>query len=225
METAAASFGPRARRTREKLKAAAAEAMADLGVGKVKVADVTERAGVAVGLFYRYFPDLPALLTEVASDWAAHANAAAEATPEHAHPFDMLRAETLALVRCVSAAPQIFQAVVQATGALPEVAPVWRAGHERWTRRRLKRIGDAFPGGRAAAEALVQGQANLLDGFLQEYFLRANADLRRLAPTEAHIAELIAIVMYRALFLAPPPADRVAFYADAAALGAPEATR
>src|SRR6201986_2314189 len=56
---------PRALRSRELLKEATREALNERGFRSLRVQDVTSRAGLANGLFYRYFQDLGAAVAEV----------------------------------------------------------------------------------------------------------------------------------------------------------------
>ena len=57
---------------RAKLKAAALSVMEEVGYHKMRITDVTARAGVASGLFYHYFKDLKSLTTEVLEDFVSH---------------------------------------------------------------------------------------------------------------------------------------------------------
>ena len=53
----------RSRETQESLLAAAEQVFAEVGIAQATVAQICERAGVAVGTFYGRFPDKDALLT------------------------------------------------------------------------------------------------------------------------------------------------------------------
>ncbi len=56
---------PRGQRTRQKLLDAAEEIFGNKGYDKASVAEITQKAGVAQGTFYIYFPDKKAAFTEL----------------------------------------------------------------------------------------------------------------------------------------------------------------
>ena len=66
-----AALNPRGLRSRERLKGAARELLNEQGFRSLRVQDVTERAGVATGLFYRYFHDLREIVAEISRDFFA----------------------------------------------------------------------------------------------------------------------------------------------------------
>lgn len=57
--------------SRNRLKAAALAVLDEVGYRRARVSDITERAGVASGLFYRYFDDLTAIAVELTLDLMA----------------------------------------------------------------------------------------------------------------------------------------------------------
>jgi len=58
----------RGRRTRQKLLAAAEDAIGSKGYDQTSIGDITRRAGVAQGTFYIYFADKTAVLVELVRD-------------------------------------------------------------------------------------------------------------------------------------------------------------
>jgi AcrR family transcriptional regulator len=65
---------PKTRRgvaSRERLKAAAADVLNEVGYRRARVSDITARADVASGLFYRYFADLTSIAVELMHDLMA----------------------------------------------------------------------------------------------------------------------------------------------------------
>ncbi len=65
------ALNPRGLRSRERLKRAARELLNEQGFRNLRVQDITARAGVATGLFYRYFHDLREIVGEVSRDFFA----------------------------------------------------------------------------------------------------------------------------------------------------------
>ncbi len=59
---------PRGRGTRTKLLAAAEVVLGEKGVERASIAEITERAGVALGTFYLYFPHKQAVLIELVDE-------------------------------------------------------------------------------------------------------------------------------------------------------------
>ena len=64
------ALNERGLRSRERLKRAARDVLNERGYRKIRTQDVTERAGVASGLFYHYFRDLREVVAEVSNSTA-----------------------------------------------------------------------------------------------------------------------------------------------------------
>jgi AcrR family transcriptional regulator len=202
----------RGRQTGARLKDAARAALGERGADGVKIADVTSRAGVAVGLLYRYFPDLPALFGEVVGDWV-DAVFAEDGVPPDADPFTALKATILGVVERIDREPGLFMAVQEASGRFPEASRAWRTGLERWLRRRMQPLNEAFPGNAFGVEHLVAGLGGALEGFLIARYVR-NAELALdAAGSPEEIAELLALIWHRAIRLENPPDELLERYA------------
>ncbi len=87
---------PRSQRTREKLVLAAQREFSERGYGVTTAKSITDRAGVATGTFYRYFPDKGCLLRELARERVTaleHTLVALLADPHPAHALSGLLEE------------------------------------------------------------------------------------------------------------------------------------
>ena len=72
--TAKSAKSAKGERARAGLKAACLRVLERQGYHKMRIADVTQEAGVAQGLFYHYFKDLKSLTLEVLTDFASASN-------------------------------------------------------------------------------------------------------------------------------------------------------
>ncbi len=200
----------RGRQTGVRLQEAARAALGERGASEVKISDVTGRAGVAQSLLYRYFPDLPALLGKVIADWSDAVFA--EEVPRREDSFAGLKASILAVVGRIDAEPGLFAAVYEASGRFPEAQRAWRAGIERWLRRRMQRLNAEFPGNAFGVEHLVVGLGGLIEGFLIARYARENAAAAETAGSPDEVAELLALLCHRAIHLENPPLGSLKTY-------------
>lgn len=74
--------------TRERLKQAAQACFSEAGYAQTAIADITRRAGVALGTFYVHFPDKEALLDELLHEFNARLVARLAVTPA-VHPSSL----------------------------------------------------------------------------------------------------------------------------------------
>lgn len=191
---------PKAERTRLRLMASlAAELAGGPDRGTPKVADVTARAGLAHGTFYRYFADIRAAADAVV-DAFAEAVRAGLATARAGQPGtrERVRGATLAYVRLFRANPALMRRLIGIAGDGRDPPEAWRALNRDWHRRMAaaiarRRAGASGGPPRPAAEMLPVACAlgAMIDGFLTELHLRRDPALARLADDDEAVADLL----------------------------------
>lgn len=199
----------RALRTREKLKIATRVALNEIGFHRMRVQDITEGAGVAAGLFYRYFSDVREIVREICEDFMDGLNAVTRNLPALAHPYDQIFERHTLAVEMFSNNPGIIRCLFQHDDDFPEFGQVWKAAAHEWNLQvaDILKSHASMPSEQAEHMAYVLGA--MTEGVFFQYLIRHTKDLFDMGREPKDIAEIIAIMWYRTIFLEDPPADKL----------------
>lgn len=204
----------RGEQARQRLKDAAVLCLEDLGYHQMRIVDVTRRAGVATGLFYHYFPDLKALIVEVLENFIARF----EDTPEIERDvsrgdwFGRILAHYRLVVAAYASYPGLMRCVTQLTDQDAEFRALWRRSYQRQLQQlivALPRVyvhSDLSDGERWL---VVNALGNIGEGMLREYYIERSPEVRGFNLSEEEMAEWLAVVFYRGLFLSNPPQEQL----------------
>lgn len=207
-----AGLGPKGQRTREALRRATKVVLERLGYHAMKVADVAAEAEVAVGLFYHYFPDLKTAACDVLAEFMREIDGMAYNLPPAADAFDAIYRPTLVWTQAYAANPGLMRCLGQIAAEVPEFREIWLRGSQLWTHRVARRLVRQF-GQEALPDSLYLSVAytlgSLVEGLLQEIYVRRNPELCDLLTAPEQVAELLSVIWYRAVYLRNPPADRL----------------
>ena len=218
-------MSPRGRKRRDLIKAAARVVLERVGYHAMKVTDVATEAGVAVGLFYHYFPDLKSVTLEVLGDFLDEMAEAPHAEPEDR--FDMIFIPTLVWASAYEEHPGLMRCLVQVADEVPEFMALWNKLNAAWSRRVAKSIARRFPEGQLSDEfslRIAYSLGSMVDGLINEIYVNRNDDLRKLLKSPREVAELLSAIWYRALYLENPPAGKLTLTAPLHAMGTPVST-
>jgi TetR/AcrR family transcriptional regulator, ethionamide resistance regulator len=197
--------------TRLKLKEATAALLERVGYRRMRIADVAAEAGVAVGLFYHYFPDIKAITCEVLSDFMNDMTLAARNIPRGDDLFDTLRAQYRLLIDHFERHPGLMRCMIQVSDEVPEFGEIWKSSNRQWTNSFARYLADQI-GPHAPDEDTVVLMAYCLgsmsDGLMHEYYVQRNPDLISRVKSKNELAEILAALTYRAVFLADAPAEK-----------------
>lgn len=216
----------RGQQARLRLKQAAAECLEEVGYHQMRIADVTGRAGVATGLFYHYFPDLKALVVEVLERFIARF----EDTPQIERDiprgdwFGRILAHYTLIVQAYARHPGLMRCVTQLTDEDEEFRALWRRSYQRQLQQLVVVLPRLFAGNELTDGErwlTVYALGDIGEGLLREYYIERSPEVRAFELSEAEMAEWLAVIFYRGLFLANPPRERL----QHAARSAPSAER
>jgi AcrR family transcriptional regulator len=183
----------RALKRRALIKQAVAAVLERVGYRAMKVTDVAAEAGIAVGLFYHYFPDLCAATCEVLTDLVDDLSARLDELPKPEDRYQAVYRPTLLWAQA---------------DEVPEFEALWLKTNDAWTRRIARSIARQFPSaalGERMSMSIAYALGSMIDGLLNEIYVHRNPELGKLLKTPAHSAELLAAIWYRALYLENPP--------------------
>jgi len=199
---------------RNKLKKAAENVLERIGYHQMRVADVTREAGVASSLFYHYFPDLKTMVLEVLTDFLHRFEEfdVIEKGVTKGDWYGAILAHNRLYVEHYSKHPGIMRCLLRVSDEVPEFGTLFSQSLVRQLKWMTNTLMHKFPDAQLTEqEALhfvysLSGTAEML---LRGYYISRDSALTGKATTNAEMAELISVIMYRALFLESPPLDKL----------------
>ena len=189
---------------RARLKDAARRVLNRIAYGQVRVADVTAEAGVAAGLFYRYFPDLRTLVEELLDEVAATFEAIREAREPTGDPvFERLRTYHTLMVRNYAEHAGLMRAWPLLAQESPAFRKRARATYQRNLEFLVTGVSTTRPADRGARRSelmmLVHALSGLAQGCLFEHYVWENSVLAAWNLDYDETAEWLSLLFYRAL--------------------------
>ncbi len=203
-KTPAADFGNKAIATRESLKRSAVKLINAQGYSRVRVEDITEDAGVAKGLFYRYFTNLMDITRVVCEDLFERIEAQApERYRGKSSAYAWLLNYASVPVTKFSDNPGLLACMFELHGSFPEISEAWQVFAHRYNVRMEAVLRDAGVGAKEAKDhCFILGAA--AEGIIYQALVRGAPDLKKLAGNSKTLSETIAAMWYRSIFLEAP---------------------
>ena len=200
---------PRALRSRMRLKRAARELLNEQGFRTLRVQDVTERAGVATGLFYRYFHDLREIVAEIAQDFFEELLEDADPVARYEHRYDWIVQSLGGAVHRFAENPGILACMFGLAGDYEEFDRIWKDNAHRWNLRvaQYLRREAGFNAVHARRSSYMLGA--MTEGVIYQALIRRTEDLLEFGSRPEDVADVLAVMWYRAIFLEDPPRERL----------------
>jgi AcrR family transcriptional regulator len=199
----------RSNRTRNKLKTATRDLLNRSGPENLRVQDISRHAGVAHGLFYRHFKDMEGILLEVARDFMSEVNDSTQSLPTDVDWFELFHSYNLCAMELCLNNPGITRCFFQLTHKYPQLAQIWQEGVHEWNIRIAIMMRTHLGLPRSTAEMLAFALGAATEGVLFQYVVRRSEDITRAGSNAADIAEIIAVMCCRIVFLRDPPSERL----------------
>ena len=201
---------------RAKLKAAALVVMEEVGYHKIRTTDVTQQAGVAAGLFYHYFNDLPSLTREVLEDYIGRALHLDDIEKDVGKGdwYGRMLAHNLLVVRSYHERPGIMRCLLQLADEDAEFAKLLRENWRQQLSWLITLMPKLFPDvvfAKHQAKMLVYTLAGTGERVLRDYYINREASLLQADLTVEEFAELLTVMFYRGLFLENPPEEKLSY--------------
>jgi TetR/AcrR family transcriptional regulator, ethionamide resistance regulator len=204
-----AALNPRGLRSRERLKRAARELLNERGFHSLRVQDVTERAGVATGLFYRYFHDLREIVGEISQDFFAELLADVDGGAPGTHRYDWIYRTLHDAVGQFARNPGILACLFGLAGDYAEYDQIWKQNAHRWNLRVAQYLRRETGCDAARARRMGFMLGAMTEGVIYQTLIRRTEDLSELAGKPEDIADVLATMWYRAIYLEDPPRARL----------------
>jgi AcrR family transcriptional regulator len=194
----------KAQLTRDNIKRAALELLNDHGFRNLHITDVTQRAGVANGLFYRYFRDLRGVTQELCEDLFNQINKEASAVPFSLHPFDWIYEMHLIAGTHFATNPGLLACMFELPGEFGEFGEVWKELAHTWNLRVAKFLNVIAGLPPAAANQLAFVLGAMAEGIYYQALIRHTQDLTKIGRSPEAISQIISIAWYRTIFCEDP---------------------
>ena len=199
----------RGERARAGLKKAALVVLERDGYHKMRIADVTNEAGVAQGLFYHYFKDLKSLTTEVLTDFAMASSDPSQIEKDVSRGdwYARIYAHNLVILRSYAKRPGVMRCLLQLADEDEAFSGMLRENYRNQLMWLVELMPGLFPQVRFTehqALMVVYSLAGIGEGLMREYFINESKTLRAAQLTVEQFSELLTTMFYRALFLQHP---------------------
>ena len=201
----ASQLKARGLRSRESLKRAAKQALNERGYQKLRVQDVTEKAGVATGLFYRYFHDLDEIVIELAEDFFSEVLSNNDPPGTYTHPYEWLRSTLKRAVDTFAQNPGIVVCLFGLAGNHEDFDRIWKRNAHVWNLRLADFLRHQAGRDVTQARRLAYLLGAMTEGVIYQTLVRRTEDLNLVGSNPAQVADALATLFYRAVFLADPP--------------------
>lgn len=204
-----AALNPRGLRSRERLKRAARELLNEQGFRTLRVQDVTERAGVANGLFYRYFHDLREIVAEISQDFFVELMSGVDPGGASEHRYEWIFDNLANVVRRFAQNPGILACLFGLAGDWSEFDQIWKKNAHQWNLRVADYLRRETRCDAAHARRMGFMLGAMTEGVVYQALIRRTVDLAEFGRRPEDIADVLAVMWYRAIFLEDPPLERL----------------
>jgi AcrR family transcriptional regulator len=191
------------------LKEATRAALNERGFRSLRVQDVTARAGLASGLFYRYFRDLGAAVSEVCAAVFDELLQQTRGLTDFSDPYAWIYRTHLATVGVFARNPGVLACFFGLAADYPEFDAIWKRNAHDWNLQVAGFLQEVAGFTKPSAERMGFVLGAMTEGVIYQELIRHTEDLVKLGRRPEDIAEVISVMWYRAIFLRDPPTDRL----------------
>jgi AcrR family transcriptional regulator len=209
--------------SRIKLKNALRQLLEQSSYRELRVVDITQQAGVATGLFYHYFADLPSLIEEVLRDYVAEvANTdAVEAGIEKGDWYQRIYAYNHMVALSYATRPGLMQNLLQFADETPDFSMLLRNNFIEqlmWLVQLMPHLFERNTQSEHERLMVIYTLAGSAEVLLRDYYINKVDALVEQAFTVEQMAELLSSLFYRGLFLDNPPLEKLSHFKQLSAL-------
>ncbi|MDB5365509.1 MAG: hypothetical protein JWM77_1436 [Rhodospirillales bacterium] len=199
-------LGNKAIATRESLKQAAVRLINLHGFSSVRVEDITIEAGVAKGLFYRYFTSINDITHVVCEElFQSILQESLTRTYDSSVPaYDWLFDYVSIPVRKFVQNRGLLACMFELHGSFPEISKAWQTTAHEWNLHLEEFVHKAGGHNKREAKEFCYILGAAMEGIIYQSIIRNTPDLKKIASSAASITEIITKMWYRVIFLDSP---------------------
>ncbi len=206
------TFATKGERTRFRLKLAAIEALEATGFNDLKVSDVCTGASVSQGTFYVYYPDKTAIASDVLLEFGEALHTHARLTARGSSDYEAILRTNQFFVSAYRLNAPLVRCLIQLEDQIPAFRDQWRNQRLLWIEKIAISI-TRRSGHPETPKNVGMQVAYALEGmvfqYLYEIFVRQEPLLSQYAGKPEHIADLLSVLWYRAVYCEDPPRSQV----------------
>lgn len=205
------AYSRKALETRARLKEAARQLINANSYSNVRVEDITTTAGVAKGLFYRYFNDLHHITSELCEE--LFTSLLTDSLPQtydvSVSPYEWLCDYVSKPVERFVNNPGLLACMFELHGSFPDITRDWMASAHQWNYHLSEFIMQVTDMPKEEAERLGYILGAAMEGIVYQSVIRKVPDLRAFSSTTREITETVAATLYRMIFLEKAPQSKI----------------
>ena len=195
--------------TRERLKLSLNILLQTRSYHEIGIRDITKKADLPIGVFYRYFQGKADITQEVLEEILSKFVSKVVGRSKGGKEITAIHYANQCMVALYSENPGAMRCLVEVRERGTPFENMWRRLTLDWNLRIAASIKNQFPGSDedgATYVALAYGLAGTVDNFLFEYYVQKNSTLRVAYPYDEAVAGFLTTLWYRTLYLKNPPA-------------------
>jgi AcrR family transcriptional regulator len=200
-------------RTKDMLKFGAIKVLDDVGYHAMRVSDICEAAGVAAATFYLYFDNKEQVTQVVLAEYLDAAMEMMAVRPESKGAFAAIRASHLKWIEVMYANAGLMRCILQLGDEVSDFSDLAHRANKHWYERIAQSVlRDHGEGAVSPDVALLAAYAlgSMMDELARKLVIHPDPALvelkERTAPSNADLADFLAVLWYQALY-GPVPRD------------------
>lgn len=201
-----------ANRMRLRLKASVARVLDENDFNDVRVSDICKATKASQGTFYLYFKNKQDAVQQVIKEYVELQKSTIP-FPDEDHPFDELYHFATWFQEFFRANIGLQRTMMQLRDKLPEYAEIWGQSVFHLTKHIVNSLKKHYVANNVDEDTLmlsVYCAGSILDQTLYAvYAVHRQSELEKLVKSPEDLTEIIALLLYRALYGEEPPKDRL----------------
>ena len=187
------------RNTRARIVAAGRSVLEEYGYFETSVGEITRRADVALGTFYRYFENKDELCLELLERLVTELYESVSGSWATDDVMENLRTSSLRYLSAYHANRRLIAAMLQMSGAVPACAALWWALRKRTYDRMKRYLRTANATRRLDLDLTATALGSMVEQFAYYWYVQAEHNGRPL-PTLEQAAETLSLIWYRSVY-------------------------
>lgn len=190
------------RHTRARILASAQSVLEEVGYFDTSVSEITRRADVALGTFYRYFENKDTLCLELLERLVTELYESVSGSWANDDVMENLRHSSRRYLTSYHSNRRLIAAMLQMSGAVPACAALW------WElrKRTYDRMANYLQGSKATyqldPDLAASALGSMVEQFANYWYVQAEGN-DKAPPTLEQAADALSLIWYRAIYQAP----------------------
>ncbi len=187
------------RHTRARILESAQSILEEVGYFDTSVSEITRRADVALGTFYRYFENKDALCLELLERLVTELYASVSGSWTSDDLMENLRNSSLRYLTSYHSNRRLIAAMLQMSGAVPACAALWWDLRKRTYDRMVKYLRGSKATSQLDPDLAASALGSMVEQFANYWYVQAERN-GRIPPSLDQAADALSLIWYRAIY-------------------------